>query len=99
MWYVISPLTSSFGSSGLMIFSMTNSRISSWRDLGRVLRGDDDRVDPHRLVAVVLDRHLALAVGPQPVDFALLAGFGQPVEDLVGQAIGSGISSGVSLQA
>ena len=39
-----------------------------------VLRRDDDRVDPHRPVAVVLDRHLALAVGPQPLDFALAAG-------------------------
>ena len=29
MWYVISPLTSSVGSTGLMIFSMTYSRISS----------------------------------------------------------------------
>ena len=68
-----------------MIFSMTNLRISSLRHVGRVLRRDDDRVDAHRLVAVVLDRDLALAVGPQPVDFALLAGFGQPVEDAVRQ--------------
>ena len=42
-----------------------------------VLRGDDDRVDAHRLVAVVFDGDLALAVGAQPVHVAVLAGVGQ----------------------
>jgi hypothetical protein len=35
-----------------------------------VLAGDDDRVEPDRLVARVLDGHLGLAVGPQVRDLA-----------------------------
>ena len=62
---------------------MTNSRISCCVDLGGVLRGNHDRVDPLRLVVLVFDGHLALAVGPQPGDFAVLPRGGQPVENLV----------------
>jgi hypothetical protein len=51
------------------------------RHVGRVLRADDHRVDPHGAVAVVFHRHLALAVGPQPLHFAVLPGLGQPVQD------------------
>ena len=36
-------------------------------DLGAVLRGHDDRVDANRPVAVVFDRHLRLAVGPEVI--------------------------------
>ncbi len=39
----------------------------------------------YRRVAVVLDRHLALAVGTQPIDFAVLAGLGQSIENAVRQ--------------
>jgi hypothetical protein len=42
-------------------------------DIGAVLRGDDDGVDAHRLAVVVLDRDLALAVGPQVGQRAVLA--------------------------
>src|SRR5579864_7927554 len=55
-------------------------------DLGIVLGGDDDRVRPHRPVAVVLDGHLALAVGAQPLDLAATARDGQ----LAGQAMRQG---------
>ena len=64
---------------------MTNWRISAWLDFRRVLGRDHHGVDPRRLAVVVLDRDLALAVGPQPGDLALAAGLGQPVENLVGQ--------------
>ena len=50
-----------------------------------MLRADHDRVDPHGPVAVVFDRDLALAVGPQPIDLALLPHARQPVENAVGQ--------------
>ena len=53
--------------------------------VGRMLRGDDDRVDPHRPISFVLHRHLALAVRAQPVDFAAFAGFGQAVQDAMGE--------------
>ena len=56
------------------------------RHLGRMLRGNDDRIDPHGPMAVELDRHLALAVGPQPIDFARLPGLGQAVQNAMGQA-------------
>ncbi len=60
-----------------MIFSITVCLISSWED-GRVVLGrDDDRVHPHRLVPLVLDRHLALAVRPQPGDLARVPGGGE----------------------
>ena len=35
--------------------------------------------------AVELDRDLALAVGPQPIDFVLAASFGQAIDDAVGE--------------
>ena len=44
----------------------------SLRDFRRVLRRNDDRIDPHGPVTVVFDRYLALAVGTQPIDLALL---------------------------
>jgi hypothetical protein len=46
-----------------------------------MLGRDHDRVEPHRLVAVIFHRHLTLAVGAQPVDFTLLARFGQPLQN------------------
>ena len=70
----------SAGCTGLMIFSMICAGFarcrSSWSiTLGVVLRA---RRRPCRcapgLLVVVLDRHLALAVGPQPRDFAVLRG-------------------------
>ena len=56
-----------------MIFSVMSSRIVSLRDVRAVLGGDDDGVDADRLVAVVLDRDLRLAVGPEVVERAVAA--------------------------
>ncbi len=50
-----------------------------------VLGGDDDGVHAHRPVALVLDRDLALAVGPQVVDEALAADLRQAAGQLVRQ--------------
>ena len=50
-----------------------------------VLGGDDDGVDPDGLVALVLDRDLALAVGPEVVDEALAADLRQAAGQLVRQ--------------
>ncbi len=54
-------------------------------NIGRVLRGDDDRIDPHGRVAVILDRDLALGVGSQPADRPVLPQLGDLVNDPVGQ--------------
>ncbi len=51
----------------------------------RVLRRDDHGVDPHRLAAGVLDRHLALAIRQQVVELARLAHLGQAARHLVRQ--------------
>jgi hypothetical protein len=50
-----------------------------------VLGGHDDGVHADRPVALVLDRDLALAVGPQVVDDALAADLGEPSGQPVGQ--------------
>ena len=50
-----------------------------------MLRGDDDRIEALRRVPLVLDRHLALRIGAEPIDLALLAGFREAVEDPVGE--------------
>src|SRR5437868_11241962 len=42
------------------------------RGFWRMLRADDDRVDPHGAVPLVFDGDLALAIRPQPIDLALL---------------------------
>ena len=55
-----------------------------------MLGRDDHRVHPDGAVAVVLHRHLALAVGAQIVHLAALAHLGQPAGQLVGQADGQG---------
>ena len=53
-------------------------------DVFAVLGGDDDRVDAERtIVAGVANRNLALAVGAQEVDHALLAHVGQLLRQLV----------------
>jgi hypothetical protein len=54
-------------------------------DVGGVLAGDDDGVQPHRLVAVVLDGDLRLAVRAQVREHARLADLGQPPGQPVGQ--------------
>ena len=70
------------------------------RDVGRVLRRDDDRVDADRRVAVVLDRDLALAsrAGASSTSPFLRASVSR-LRMRCDSAIGSGISSWVSLQA
>ena len=54
-------------------------------DLGGVLGRDDHRVDADRDVVLVLDRHLALGVGAEPGDRAVLAQLGDLVDDPVRQ--------------
>ena len=53
-------------------------------DLGVVLGADEDGVDPPRAtIGVVLDRDLALAVGPEERQRAVLADLGQAPSDTV----------------
>ena len=59
--------------------------ISAWRDPGIVLRRDDHGIDADRRIAVVFDGHLALGVGPQPGNRAVLPQIGDAVDDPVGQ--------------
>ena len=54
-------------------------------DLGRVLGGDHHGVEADRLVAVVLDGDLGLAVGAQVGDGAVLADLGQALGEAVRQ--------------
>ncbi len=54
-------------------------------DVAGVLAGHDHGVQAHRLVAVVLDRHLGLAVGAQVRDGAVLAHAGEAPGQPVGQ--------------
>jgi len=56
------------------------------RDRRTVLRRDNHRVDANRLLAIVFDGDLALAIGTKPVDFTLLASFRQAIEDAVRQS-------------
>src|SRR6185436_5785863 len=53
------------------------------RDVGTVLRRHDDGADAGGLVVAVLDRDLALRVGTEPRDLALLALLREPLEDPV----------------
>jgi hypothetical protein len=78
----MSPFTRSLGSRAWTISFLTNSAISFLRHLRRVLRADDDRVDPHRPVAVVLDVTWLLLSG-RSQSTSPSAGLGQPVEDAV----------------
>src|SRR5579862_4851894 len=50
-----------------------------------VLRRDDDGVDAHRFVAVVLDGDLGFAVGPQIVERAVAASLGKAARQFVRQ--------------
>src|SRR5207248_3431447 len=59
-------------------------------DLRRVLRGDYERGDAHRLALVVLYRHVALAVRPQVGQDALLARLDQSPRERVRQGDGHG---------
>ena len=69
-------------------------------DVVAVLRGDHDGVDAHRLAVHVLHADLALAVGAEEVELAGAADVAQAAaHSLCASMIGSGISSGVSLQA
>jgi hypothetical protein len=54
-------------------------------DVGRVLAGHHDGVEPDRAQAVVLDGDLGLAVGPQVRDGAVAADRGQPPRQAVRQ--------------
>ena len=54
-------------------------------DVRRVLRGDQDRLEPDREAVAVFDRHLRLAVGSQEVEDAFLAHLREPARQAVGQ--------------
>ena len=57
-------------------------------DVGRVLRADDHRVNPHRLAVGVFDGDLALAVWSEEGHQTAFAGHGQFTGQAVGQADG-----------
>ena len=46
---------------------------------------DHDGRDSDRLAVFVFDRHLALAVRPQPIDEILLSAFGQAIDQAVSE--------------
>ena len=52
-------------------------------DFRSVLCRNHDRIDSHGFVAIELDRHLALAIGPEPIHFFLEASFCQSIGDTV----------------
>ncbi len=52
-------------------------------DVRSVLGADNNGVNAHRLVSVVFNRDLALAVRAKPRNFAILACFGQTCDDAV----------------
>ena len=69
-------------------------------DIRRVLRGDDDVGDGHRLVVFINDGDLRLRVGAQPgrtLPLLRICVSSRPRR--CANMIGAGISSGVSLQA
>ena len=81
MWYVISPLTRSLGQHRLDdLLDDVLADLAAWVTSGLCCVETTTVSMRTGLVAVVLDGDLALAVGAEPVDLALLAGFGQPVE-------------------
>src|SRR5262249_52811922 len=57
-------------------------------DVGRVLGADQHRIHAHRAAVGVFDRHLALAVGPQPGQSAVATGPGQLARQVVRQVDG-----------
>ena len=63
-------------------------------DFGRMLGGNDDRIDANGLVPVVLDRHLTLSVRAQPRQLLAPARLRKAARNA-----GMGIISGVSSQA
>ena len=90
MWYLVFSSSSFAGQNRLDHVLQDVGAQLFVGDVLRVLGGDDDRIDAHRLaVLVVLHRHLALAVGPQVGQLAVLANFGQPPRQLVRQRDGS----------
>jgi hypothetical protein len=84
MWYLVRLSSHFFGSTGLMISSITASRSSWCETSGAVLGGEHDRLDADRLVVLVAERDLALRVGAQPGELALLAHLGLPLHQPVG---------------
>ena len=52
-------------------------------DVRRVLGRHDDGIEATRLVVLVLDRHLGLAIGAKPLDDVLLANVGESTRELV----------------
>jgi len=64
-----------------------------------VLRRNNYGCGSHRFITIVLDRDLRLCVRSQPGNFAGFAESRELAPEFVGERVGAGISSGVSLQA
>ena len=96
MWYLVSS-SSRFGGHDRLddVLQNVGAQLLVGDGLG-VLGRDDHRVDANGLVVlVVLDRDLALAVGAEVGQLAVLAHFGELLVSLCASEIGVGISSGV----
>ena len=78
MWYLVCSSSHSAGSTAWITCLRMSACSSSLLTLSAVLARDDHRVDARGLaVLVVLHRHLALAVGAQVGQLAVLAHLGQ----------------------
>ncbi len=86
MWYFVSCVEQVGGDDSLNhVLQDVGAQLLVSDGLG-VLGRDDDCIHTHRLVVrVVLDRHLALAVGTQVGHLAVLANLAQPLRQLVRQ--------------
>ena len=86
MWYLVSSSSRLAGMVAWMTCFRMSLRSSSLPTFSAVLGGNHDCVHPDRLVVlVVFDRHLRFAVGTQIRKPAMLANFGEPHGQLVGQ--------------
>ena len=101
MWYLVSSSSRLRRNHGLDDVLQNVGAQFVVADGLRVLRGNDDRVDAHRLaVLVVFNRDLGLAVGTQIRAACRSCGLPKAAcVSLCASEIGVGISSGFSLQA
>src|SRR5262245_17442638 len=80
--FAADQLARELGRDDVLNHVLANLRLRYFRGM---LRADDDRIDSHGAVTIVLDCDLALAVGPQPIDLALLADARQAIQDSMSQ--------------
>ena len=73
MWYLVRLSIHLAGSTGFRISSMTASRRCLVLMSSRMLGGQHHRLEAHRLIVLVAQGHLALGIGPQPRELAVLA--------------------------